>query len=66
MGFWGDTGSRQTHYIWEFVFGQRGKVRCFCVTTDLVTLPPDTTCLLMTNLPGNVRHTLGGLYGLRI
>ena len=35
------------------------------MTTDPLTLPSDTTCLLMTNLSGNVRHTLGHLYGLR-
>ncbi len=58
-------GSSQTRYICEVIFGQRGTVRYFCVTTDPLTLPSDTTCLLMTNLPGNVRHTLGNLYGLR-
>lgn len=58
-------GSKQTRYIAETIFGKRGVVRYFWLTTDPTTLPADTTYLVMTNLPGNVRHTLGNHYGLR-
>lgn len=58
-------GSSETRYICEVIFGGRGAIRYFFVTTDPVTLPAATTCLLMTNLAGNVRQTLGNLYGLR-
>src|SRR5262249_19631054 len=54
-----------TRYIAETVFGKRGLVRYFWLTTDPLTLPKDTTYLVTTNLTGNVRHTLGNSYGLR-
>lgn len=58
-------GTKQTRYISECVFGKRTSVRYFWLTTDPVTLPKDTTYLVMTNLVGSVRHTLGNAYGLR-
>lgn len=58
-------GSTQTRYIQEIVFGKRGRVRYYALTTDPVTMPAATTCLLMTNLTGKLRHTLGNHYGLR-
>ena len=58
-------GSSQKRYLCEVIFGRRGTMRYYSVTTDPVTLPAATTCLLMTHLPGNLRQTLGNLYGLR-
>jgi SRSO17 transposase len=58
-------GTTQTRYVSETVFGKRTPVRYFRLTTDPITLPKDTTYLVMTNLTGNVRHTLGNSYGLR-
>ncbi len=58
-------GSSQTRYLSEIVFGKRGTLRYYWVTTDPLTLPTDTTYLLMTNLQGDVRHKLGNAYGLR-
>jgi SRSO17 transposase len=58
-------GSSQTRYICEVLFGKRGSIRYFYLTTDPATLPAATTVLLMTNLEGNLRHTLGNIYGLR-
>ncbi len=58
-------GTKQMRYIAETTFGKRTPVRYFWLTTDPVTLPKDTTYLVMTNLTGNVRHTLGNSYGLR-
>lgn len=58
-------GSQQTRYISETIFGKRGIMRYFWLTTDPVTLPKDTTYLVMTNLAGKLRHMLGNAYGLR-
>ena len=57
--------THQTRYIREIIFGRRGTLRYYQLTTDPLTLPAATTCLVMTNLPGDLRHTLGNLYGLR-
>lgn len=57
--------THQTRYLREVIFGQRGTLRYYQLTTDPVKLPAATTCLVMTNLPGNLRHTLGNFYGLR-
>lgn len=57
--------STQTRYLCEVIYGQRRTIRYFFLTTDPVTLPPATTVLLMTNLKGNLRHSLGNHYGLR-
>lgn len=58
-------GSTETRFVSEVIFGKRGLLRYFYLTTDPATLPAATTYLVMTNLTGNVRHTLGNLYGLR-
>jgi len=58
-------GTAQTRYIAETIFGKRGVIRYFWLTTDTVNLPKDTTYLVMTNLTGKLRHTLGNAYGLR-
>jgi SRSO17 transposase len=58
-------GKEQTRYIAETIFGKRGILRYFWLTTDPVTLPKDTTYLVMTNLAGQLRHSLGNAYGLR-
>jgi len=57
--------THQTRYIREIIFGQRGTLRYYQLTPDPTTLPAATTCLVMTNLPGNLRRSLGNLYGLR-
>ena len=58
-------GKEQTRYIAETIFGKRGFIRYFWLTTDPVTLPKDTTYLVMTNLAGKLRDLLGNAYGLR-
>jgi len=57
--------STQTRYIREVVYGKRGAIRYFQLTTDPEELPADTTCFLMTNLTGNIRERLGNDYGVR-
>ena len=58
-------GTKQQRYLREVIYGRRGSERYFQLTTDPRTLPGATTCLLMTNLPGDLRHSLGDQYGLR-
>ena len=58
-------GKQHTRYIREIVFGQRGRIRYYHLTTDPHTLPPQSTWYLMTNLEGNIRKTIGNTYGLR-
>jgi hypothetical protein len=47
------------------VYGQRRRVRYYQLTSDPDQLPGATTRFVMTNLTGNLRHTLGNCYGLR-
>lgn len=58
-------GEQQTRYIREIIFGQRGHIRYYHLTTDPHTLPPESTWFLMTNLEGHLRQTVGNTYGLR-
>lgn len=58
-------GESQTRYIREIVFGQRGRIRFYHLTTDHQTLPPESTWYIMTNLQGHIRTTVGNTYGLR-
>jgi SRSO17 transposase len=58
-------GESQTRYIRELIFGQRGHIRSYHLTTDKVKLPPESTWYSMTNLEGHIRTTVGNTYGLR-
>ena len=58
-------GKQQTRYIREIVFGQRGRIRYYHLTTDPHTLPPESTWYIMTNLEGKIQQTIGNTYGLR-
>ena len=58
-------GKQHTRYLREIVFGQRGRIRYYHLTTDPHTLPPESTWYIMTNLEGNIQKTVGDTYGLR-
>ncbi len=58
-------GTSETRYIREIIYGIRRKVRYYDLTSDPDKLPTATTRFVMTNLPGDLRHELGNLYGLR-
>jgi len=58
-------GSTEQRFIREAIYGTRRSVRYFQLTTDPVTLPPETTWDLMTNLPGTIEQTVGNTFGLR-
>jgi SRSO17 transposase len=42
-------GDHHTRDIRELVFGQRGRMRSYHLTTDPNTLPPESTWYIMTN-----------------
>jgi SRSO17 transposase len=58
-------GSTEQRFIRETVYGTRRSVRSFQLTSDPMTLPPETTWDLMTNLPGTIEQTVGNTFGLR-
>ena len=58
-------GEQQTRYIREIVFGKRGRIRYYHLTTDPQTLPRESTWYIMTNLEGKIQKTVGNTYGLR-
>lgn len=58
-------GKQQTRYIREIVFGKRGRIRYYQLTTDPQTLPPESTWYILTNLEGDIRTAVGNTYGLR-
>jgi SRSO17 transposase len=58
-------GAPETRYIREIIFGQRRAIRYYHITTDVDEQPPESTWLIMTNLPGTIKKTVGNTYGLR-
>jgi SRSO17 transposase len=55
----------ETRYIREIVYGKRRAITYWEITTDPETMPENSTSFVMTNLQGNLKKTLGDLYGLR-
>jgi DDE superfamily endonuclease len=58
-------GSSEQRFLRATISGTRHAVRYFQLTTAPVTLPPETTWDLMTNLPGKIEQTVGNTFGLR-
>jgi SRSO17 transposase len=55
----------EIRYIREIVYGKKRAITYWEITTDPETLPENSTTFVMTNLQGNLKKTLGDLYGLR-
>ena len=55
----------ETRYIREIVYGKKRATTYWEITTDPETMPENSTTFVMTNLQGNLKKTLGDLYGLR-
>ena len=55
----------ETRYIREIVYGKKRAITYWEITTDPETMPENSTTFVMTNLQGNLKKTLGNLYGLR-
>jgi len=58
-------GSEEKRFVREIVFGKRHRIRYYELTSDPEKLPAATTRFVMTNLEGELRHSLGNFYGLR-
>lgn len=58
-------GTIETRYIREVIYGRRRHIRYYYLTSDPEKLPMATTRFVMTNLPGEIRHELGNVYGVR-
>ena len=55
----------ETRYIREIIYGKKRAITYWEITTDPETMPENSTSFIMTNLQGNLKKTLGDLYGLR-
>ena len=55
----------EIRYIREIIYGKKRAVTYWEVTTDPETMPENSTSFVMTNIQGQVKKTLGNLYGLR-
>jgi SRSO17 transposase len=55
----------ENRYIREIIYGKRRAITYWQITTDPETMPDNSTSFVMTNLQGNLKKTLGDLYGLR-
>jgi len=58
-------GTQDERFVREIVFGSRGVVRYYQLTTDPKTQPKETTWYVMTNLPGKIERSVGNTFGLR-
>lgn len=56
-------GKQEKRYIREIVFGKRRSVQYWQVTTDIETLPENSTWYLMSKIPGVKYKDIGNLYG---
>ena len=55
----------ETRYIREIIYGKKRATTYWEITTDPETMPENSTTFVMTNLQGNLKKTLGDLYGMR-
>ena len=56
----------ETRYIREIIYGKKGAITYWEITTDPQTMPLNSTTFVMTNIKAsNLKKILGDLYGLR-
>ncbi len=55
----------EIRYIREIIYGKKRAITYWEINTDPETMPENSTSFVMTNLQGNLKKTLGDLYGLR-
>ena len=58
-------GRSETRFIQEIIYGKRGSVRYWRLTTDKETLPSASTWMVMTRVESISYKQVGDLYGLR-
>jgi SRSO17 transposase len=58
-------GKTEIRYIREIIYGKKGRITYWEMTTDTETLPLNSSSFVMTNCQGNLKKRLGDLYGQR-
>ncbi len=58
-------GKSENRYIREIIYGKKGAVTYWEITTDPETMPSNSTSFVKTNLQGKLKKIVGNLYGLR-
>lgn len=61
-------GKKENRYIREIIYGKRGKITYWQITTEQKLLPENGTSFVMTNLQGtrtSLKKKIGNLYGQR-
>ena len=58
-------GSTETRYIREIIFGKRRQQQFWQITTDIDTLPDNSTWYVMTYIPQVKYQEIGNLFGIR-
>ena len=56
---------REIRYIREIIFGKRRQQQFWQITTDIETLPDNSTWYVMTYIPGVKYKEIGNLFGIR-
>lgn len=57
--------STEVRYIREIIFGKRRQQQFWQITTDIETLPDNSTWYVMTYIPGVKYKEIGNLFGIR-
>ncbi len=58
-------GKSKTRYIREIIYGKKGALTYWEVTTNPETMPSNSTTFVKTNLQGKLKKIVGNCYGLR-
>jgi SRSO17 transposase len=58
-------GSTETRYIREIIFGKRRQQQFWQITTDIETLPDNSTWYVMSYIPQVKYQEIGNLFGIR-
>jgi SRSO17 transposase len=56
-------GKSENRYIREIIYGKKGAVTYWEITTDPETSPSNSTSFLQTNFKGKLKEIVGNLYG---
>jgi SRSO17 transposase len=51
----------EPRYIREIIYGKKGRITYWEITTDPETMPENSTSFVMTNIQGKVKKVLGNL-----
>ena len=58
-------GRTEVRSLQEIIFGRRGSIQYWTITTEPTSLPPNSTWYIMTKIPGIKYKQVGNLYRLR-